>query len=194
MSGPAVGSPGWSTDDPGEPPRADDDILPEIVYHDAALAFLETQMSASDVLDGRAAQALTVGSAALPLTIALVNVARPAGSGDLSLSLTTVPTALFVVALLCYLAILGSYLRLGRISRLEYRPDMQSLRRNFLAQRTQDLGGRGLKSWVADAYVDSIEVNAIVLDRKSRWVFYAQLALALEGASLAIGAAWALVV
>jgi len=51
----------------------DADIIPEQVYHDAALAFLNAQISASDGLDGKASQALTVGSAALPLTIALVN-------------------------------------------------------------------------------------------------------------------------
>ena len=171
----------------------DADIIPEQVYHDAALAFLNAQISASDGLDSRASQALTVGSAALPLTIALVSVARANGTATDVVSLESVPRVLFVLALVFYLAILLLNLRLGRVSRIEFRPEMRDLRRNYLAERRQPLAGRGLKGWITDAYIESSEVNEILLQRKTRIVFYVQLALSLEGASLAIGAAWALV-
>ncbi len=178
-----------STADSPEP-----DQFPEQVYHDAALAFLGTQISASDALDSKASQALTVGSAALPLTIALVNVARSAGMGFTPLTLDVVPQVLFVLALVFYLSILVLNLRLGQVSRLEYRPDMMELRQTFLAARRHPLAGRGLQRWVADAYVDSTVVNRGLLQRKLRIVSVIQIALALEGAALTIGAAWALLV
>ncbi|HEV2527020.1 MAG TPA: hypothetical protein VGT61_01000 [Thermomicrobiales bacterium] len=172
----------------------DPDQFPEQVYHDAALAFLSTQISASDALDSKASQALTVGSAALPLTIALVNVARSAGVGFTSLTLDVVPQVLFVLALVFYLSILVLNLRLGQVSRLEYRPDMMELRQTFLAERRHPLAGRSLQRWVADAYVDSTVANRNLLQRKIRLVSVIQIALALEGAALTIGAAWALLV
>lgn len=172
----------------------DADIIPEQVYHDAALAFLSAQISSSDGLDGKASQALTVGSAALPLTIALVNVARASGSDTTVVSLQGVPLVLFIVALICYLAILLLNLRLGQVSWIEFKPEMHDLRRNYLLQRRQPLAGRGLKGWVTDAYIDSTETNKILLTRKIRLVSLIQLALALEGAALAIGAAWTLLI
>lgn len=108
----------------------DADTIPEQVYHDAALAFLDAQISASDGLDGKASQALTIGSAALPLTIALVSVARASGAGTPVVSLEGVPSVLFVLALVYYLAILILILRLGRISRIEFKPEMHALRSN----------------------------------------------------------------
>lgn len=121
------------------------DIIPEQVYHDAALAFLNAQISTSDGLDGKASQALTVGSAGLPLTIALVNVARASGAGTTVVSLEVVPRELFVLALVFYLAILLLNLRLGQIGGFEFKPEMHDLRRNHLTQRRQPLAGRGLK-------------------------------------------------
>jgi hypothetical protein len=170
----------------------DADIIPEQVYHDAALTFLNAQISASDGLDGKASQALTVGSAALPLTIALVSVARASGADAPVVSLEGAPRVLFVLALIFYLAILLLNLRLGLISAIEFKPEMHDLRRNYLAQRRQPLAGRGLRGWITDAYIDSSEENRSLLVRKAKLVFYVQLALSLEGASLAIGAAWAL--
>ncbi len=149
-------------------------------------------MSFSEGLDGKASQALTVGSAALPLTIVLVNVARASGSDTAVVSLEGVPLVLFIVALVCYLAILLLNLRPGLISAIEFKPEMHDLRRNYLLQRRQPLAGRGLKGWVTDAYIESSEENRILLIRKARLVYYVQLALSLEGATLAIGAAWAL--
>ena len=170
----------------------DADIIPEQVYHDAALTFLSAQMSFSEGLDGKASQALTVGSAALPLTIVLVNVARASGSDTAVVSLEEVPLVLFIEALVCYLAILLLNLRPGLISAIEFKPEMHDLRRNYLLQRRQPLAGQGLKGWVTDAYIESSEKNRILLIRKARLVFYVQLALSLEDAPVAIGAAWAL--
>ena len=170
----------------------DADIIPEQVYHDAALAFLSAQIRSSEALDSKASQALTVGSAALPLTIALVNVARATGSDTAVVSLAGVPLVLFIVALVCYLAILLLNLQLGLISAIEFKPEMHDLRRNYLLQRREPLAGRGLRGWVTDAYIESSEDNRVLLVRKARVVFYVQLALSLEGASLAVGAAGAL--
>ncbi|MDQ3539583.1 MAG: hypothetical protein M3440_02745 [Chloroflexota bacterium] len=52
----------------------DTDPLPEQVYHDAARHYLDVQISSFDVLDARAGQIFSVGSVALPLTIALLNL------------------------------------------------------------------------------------------------------------------------
>lgn len=167
----------------------DADIIPEEVYHDAALAFLNAQISSSDVLDGKASQALTVGSAALPLTIALVNVARATGTDTAVVSIEGVPGVLFVLALVFYLAILLLNLRLGQVSRIEFKPEMHDLKRNYQSQRRLPLAGRGLKGWGTDAYIDSTETNKILIQRKIRIVSLIQSALALEGAALATGAA-----
>ncbi len=170
----------------------DADIIPEQVYHDAALAFLSAQIRSSEGLDGKASQALTVGSAALPLTIALVNVARASGSDAAVVSLDGVPLVLFIVALVFYLAILLLNFRIGFVGVMQFEPAMDELRRNYRAQRRQPLAGRGLKDWVADAYIESAEANALLLKRKIRLISLTQSALALEGAALALGAAWAL--
>lgn len=170
----------------------DADIIPEQVYHDAALTFLNAQISASDGLDGKASQALTVGSAALPLTIALVSVARASGADAPVVSLEGAPRVLFVLALVFYLAVLLLNLRLGFVGGIQFEPSMDELKGNYRSQRRQSLAGRGLKDWVADAYVESAKVNEALLKRKIRIVSLIQSALALEGASLALGAAWTL--
>ena len=46
----------------------------EAVHHDAALQFLNVQVSTSDVLDARTWQIFTVASTVLPLTFALLNL------------------------------------------------------------------------------------------------------------------------
>ncbi len=113
----------------------DADIIPEQVYHDAALAFVNAQISASDGLDGKASSALTLGSVALPLTIALVSVAHASGAGTAVVSLDGVPRVLFVLALVFYLAILLLNLRLGFIGGIQFEPAMDKLQRNYQVQR-----------------------------------------------------------
>lgn len=135
---------------------------------------------------------LAVGSAALPLTIALVSVARASGADAPVVLLEGAPHVLFVLALIFYRAILLLNLRLGLISAIEFKPEMHDLRRNYLAQRRQPLAGRGLRGWVANAYIESAKANGVLLKRKSRLVSLIQSALALEGAALALGAAWTL--
>lgn len=184
-----------SSDGVASPVASDDlgtDLIPEDVFHETVLTFLNAQISSSDVLDGKASQALGVGTASLPLTIALVNATgsdlaeRPLWHWD------RLPIALFALALLCYVLILVWNREIGRKPGIQFKPAMLATMTAYEETRTQPLGGRGLKSWVARYYVESMEANQAMLADKSRLVARIQTTLAVEGAALAIGAALAL--
>lgn len=73
----------------------DADPLPEQVYHAAARHYLDVHISCFDVLDTRARQIFSVGSVALPLTFALLNL----GSNDIdrpTLAVRALQAGLFV--------------------------------------------------------------------------------------------------
>lgn len=173
------------------------DLVPEEVFHDAAFAFLNAQISSSDVLDSRASQVLSVGTASLPLTIALVN-ARGTTILDEPfwdrpyLQYDKLPIICFFVALAAYVWILHLSREIGRKSRIEFKPLMSTMSDAFLEMQTQPLGGRGLKAWVARYYVESTNDNQQLLYEKSRMVSRIQLVLVVEGVALTLGATLAL--
>lgn len=153
------------------------DPLPEQVYHDAARHYLDVQISSFDVLDARAGQIFSVGSVALPLTLALLNL----GSNEVdipALAVLALQAGLFVYGWLLYCVV-----RAGLILELEYRPDLSTLRGH-----SEELPGAGLLRWVANEYQESTERNKEELARKSRWVGKANIALYLEGVLLLIAA------
>jgi hypothetical protein len=154
---------------PPAPPTAapGDDVTPEGVFLDAAVRFLDVQVSTNDVLDNKTANAVSVGSTVLPLTFGLLYV----GS-------TTVPRSAILclsLALTAYVALLGAALRASRISRLEYRPDLSTLEAH---SRTH--AGDILQRWVATEYLASVEANKKHLAVKAQWAGVATAALYIE--------------
>lgn len=112
----------------GRPPMADNALTSaeadaprsEEVFHDAARHFLDVQISTLDVLDTKTAQTFSVGSLALPVTFALLN-----------LGTTSVPTIAkwaLGIALGFYTALLVCAFLASLIRALEYRPNITKLK------------------------------------------------------------------
>lgn len=153
------------------------DPLPEQVYHDAARHYLDVQISAFDVLDARSGQIFSVGSVALPLTFALLNL------GSNEVDIPTIAVWSLRAGLIVYLWLLFCIVRAVLIRELQYRPDMSTLRRH-----SEDLPGSAMLRWVANEYHESTESNRMDLARKSRWVGKANIALYVEGVLLSVAA------
>lgn len=159
----------------------DTDPLPEQVYHDAARHFLDAQITSFNLLDTRASQIFSVGSVALPLTFALLNL----GSNRVEIP-TGAKWTLFA-GLLVYLVLLICVFVAGTVRTLDYRPNIVTLR-----GYSEELPGAALLRWAANEYQESTERNKESLARKSRWVGAATFLLYIEGALLAIAAVWTL--
>jgi hypothetical protein len=148
------------------------------VYHDAARHFLDIQISTMDTLDTKLTQYLSVASFALPVVVALLNVA---GAQH-----TPIPAAahwMLFLALVCYSVVLSCAARASRIRALDYRPDIPTLKSN-----SEKVSGIYLKQWVANEYAASIAVNKVELGLKAKWVGVEAFAFYLEGLCLSIAA------
>jgi hypothetical protein len=118
-----------------------------------------------------------VGSVALPLTFALLNL------GSNQIDIPQLAVWALEAGLIVYAWLLFCVVRAGLIRELEYRPDMSTLR-----GYSEDLPGAALLRWVANEYQESTERNEQDLARKSRWVGKATIALYIEGVLLAVAA------
>lgn len=159
----------------------DTDPLPEQVYHDAARHFLDAQITSFNQLDTRSSQIFSVGSVALPLAFALLNL----GSGRVD-----IPNGakwMLLAGLLIYLLLLICVFIAGTVRTLDYRPNIARLR-----EYSEDLPGAALLRWAANEYQESTEANTEALGRKSWWVGAATFLLYIEGALLAMAALWTL--
>jgi hypothetical protein len=156
-------------------PDVADSPLPEEVFLDAARHFLDVQLSTLDVLDTKTAQTFSVGSLALPVTFALLN-----------LGTSTVPTIAkwaLGIALAFYVGLLACAFLASLIRALEYRPNITTLKGH-----SERYEGIALERWVANEYEASIQENTRGLVRKARWVGAATLAAYLEALSLSFAA------
>ena len=157
-----------------------EELTPESVFHDAAVRFLDIQISTSDTLDTRNASIISISSTVLPVTFGLLAL------GDREIP-GRAETAL-IAALICYILVLVFAWLANSLSRaLEYRPHLPTLR-----EHSQVLSANVLKSWIAEEYLESTEVNKRSLLRKSRLVGAAYTALFAEAVCLSIAALWAL--
>ena len=120
----------------------------EEVYHDAALQFLNVQISTNDVLDARTWQAFSVASTVLPLTFALLNLSGRVVPQEANWVLSA---ALAVYVLLILFASRANAQRL-----LEYPPNIEALGELVAPYRASLLGGSVLREWVANEYLASI--------------------------------------
>ncbi len=160
---------------PPQPPPTVDDPLPESVFHDAAVRFLEVQFSVNNLLDTRNGTTFSVGSTILPVTVGLLN-----------LGTTRIPDSAIVclvVALGCYVLLLGCSWRASAIRGLEHRPHLPTL-----GTYVEDYFGRALQRWVAQEYLKSTEANRNILAVKGRWLGVASALLYVEGFFLSIAA------
>jgi hypothetical protein len=149
----------------------------EQVYGEAARHYLDVQISPFDVLDSRAAQIFSVGSVALPLTFALLNL----GSNNVDIPVVAVWS--LRAGLGVYLVLLYCVTRAGLIRELKYRPALTTLR-----DYSEELPGLALLRWVANEYQESSDENEIALRKKSRWVGMANITPYAEGVLLGLAA------
>jgi hypothetical protein len=148
------------------------------VYHDAARHFLDVQLTTLDSLSTKTTQYLSVASLALPVTFALLRTATDGSDplpGEAIWSL--------LGALAAYLLVLVFASLAGRLSAVEYRPNIATVKAH-----SEVLTGIYLKQWVANEYEASIVENKPVLERKARWVGAEAIAFFVEGLCLALAA------
>lgn len=157
------------------------DPLPEQVYHDAIRHYLDAQISSFDLLDTRSSQIFSVGSVALPLTFALLNL------GTNSLDIPTGAKWTLLAGLGVYLLLLVCVSIAGAVRGLQYRPDGKALR-----EYSEELPGAALLRWIANEYEESTTRNKRSLKFKSWWIGAATFPLYIEGALLAVAALWTL--
>lgn len=156
---------------PREPTSAD-------IYHDAAIRFLDVQISTLDALDTKITQYLSASSLGLPVTVALFGAGFQRGRELPDLSYWLIGVALGMYVLVLLFAALAS-----RIRALEYRPDIATL-----GEYSETYEGPDLKQWAASEYGASIEINRKVLVEKARWVGAEALACYGEGFFLSLAA------
>lgn len=156
--------------------ESETDTTPEDVYHDAARHFLDVQIGTLDILDGKAAQAFSVGSVVLPVTFALLNLGSATNTPTIAEWALGSALTFYVVLLICAS-------QASRSRELQYRPHVPTLEKH-----SQNYAGKTLKRWVADEYERSILANGEVLQKKGVWVGIATVALHLEALSLSIAA------
>lgn len=137
--------------------------------------FLDSQFTANESFDSKAASSLGVGSTVLPLTFGLLAVSERTPPAITNWCLA--------IAVLAYFILLIFVIRAIHIRGFEYRPTLQSI-----ADSSQTYDAAVMRRWLADEYSVSAELNRPLLVRKSRYVGWAYIALLVEGALVSRGA------
>jgi hypothetical protein len=165
-----------SIDPADDTPPLEETVQPIAVYHDAALKRLDIQIGRWDQLDGKAHNALSIGSAILPITFGLLGVS----SFDVPLGAKVI----LVLAVVAYFVLLGcSWLILRTTSRMAVGAPMSVLHQ-YLEEGIYT--GDGLLLWVDEEYDSSTRQNEGTLFRKTTYVGRANFALYAESTLLAI--------
>jgi hypothetical protein len=154
------------------------EISPIEVFYEAAAKQLEIQIGAFNALDAKAWNALSIGSAILPITFGLLGVSDV----DIPL-LGAVALGLAVVA---YAILLWHAWRItSRTDRLRAGEPITTLS-NFVD--TREFSGEGLQLWLTRGYERATIANEDTLLRKAIYVGRASNALYAESLFLSIAA------
>ena len=166
-----------SIDPADDTPPFEETLRPIAVYHDAVLKRLDIQIGRWDQLNGKAHNALSIGSAILPITFGLLGVS----AYDVPLA----AKAFLVLAVVAYFVLIGcSWFILGTTSRIAIGAPTSVLHQHL---EEGIYTGDGLQLWVAEEYDSSTRQNESALFRKATYVGRANYALYAESALLAIG-------
>jgi hypothetical protein len=158
-----------SADASSDAPSADQ------AYFSFAQKFHENQLITNDNFDSKATGILEIGSTVLPLTFGLLAIS------ERKLPILTIWC--LGLAVLAYACLLVFVIRAAHIRGFEYRPTLRAL-----AENTREFDGVTIRRWIAEEYSVSVELNRPLLERKSRHVGRAYIALLIEGAMVSIGA------
>ncbi len=150
-------------------------VTAESVFHDAALKYLDQQIASNIELDTRTGQSFAIGSTVLTIAFGLLRLSQSPATGWAKAGL--------VAALGAYGCVLGFCFLASLYRRMQYRPDIPTLR-TYVA----DLSGADLQLWVALEYMASSEANERIITRKSRLVGAATFFLFIEGICLSTSA------
>ena len=154
------------------------DVTPISVFHEAAREQLEIQIGAFNALDTKAWNALSIGSAILPITFGLLGV----GNVDIPL-LGAVALGFAVIA---YAVVLWYAWRItSRTDRLRTGELITSLS-NHVDNR--EISSEGLRLWLARGYERAIIANEDTLLHKATYVGRASNALYAESLFLSLAA------
>lgn len=159
------------------------EVTPIAVFYEAAVKQLEIQTGTFDTLDAKAWNALSIGSAILPITFGLL------GIGDVNIPL--------VGALALGLAVLAYALLLGYVWRITTKTDRfrAGERISTLSDHVDNgsFSGESLQLWIARGYKNASLANEDTLLRKARYVGRASNALFAKSLFLSIAAILTLV-
>ena len=168
-------------DDSSESP--DSEPTPVSVFHNAAVKRLDIQIGSNEALDSKAWNALSIGSAILPITFGL-----------LGLSEIHVPWPAWICLGLSGLAFAALLAHAWTITFGAY-----SVRTGGpiteLREYTEsgEYPGEGLLLWLAREYESATTANEATIFRKSKYVGRACAALYLESAFLSLAAIFTLI-
>jgi len=151
---------------------------PASVFHDAAVKRLDIQIGSDDALDAKAWNALSIGSAILPITFGL-----------LGLSNIEIPWPAWIFVCLAgaaYAALIGhAWLITISTYRLRIGGPITELR---AYTESEEYPADGLLLWLAREYEVATTANEKTLFRKAMYVGRACYALYLESAFLSVAA------
>jgi hypothetical protein len=126
-------------------------------FYDVATRRLDEQIDRIGALDTKAATALSAAAALLPIFGALV--------AAFTTSVDSAAATLYGIGLVIYLGMIGSAVFASRVSKWDFRPDLDTL-----AGHAKTESEATVKNWVAQECVRSITSNAPKLTKKSLYV------------------------
>lgn len=129
-------------------------IAPASDLRDAAIKFLDVQVSTYDVLDTKVAGAVGVGSAVLTLAFGLSQLSAE--------SLPNWGERCFFAAVVAYIMLLISAARANRVREISYGPDLPTLAANRTSYKEADF-----RLWIATEYCEATEANGSLSRRKA---------------------------
>lgn len=155
------------------------DIAGEDVYRDAALQYLNVQITADSEFNARNLQIFAIATTILPLTFALLSIAdrTPPSTANWFLG----------AAVVAYLGLIVISLTASTYDVVQYRPNLLTLENHL-----EHYSGLTLLFWVGREYRLSTESNDVLLSRKGRLIGFAWLALCFEGAFISFAALFTL--
>jgi hypothetical protein len=170
-------------DDDAAPESTDSIPTPVSVFHDAAVKRLDIQITSNDALDSKAWNALSIGSAILPITFGLLGLSEIDVPWPAWICLGLAGLAFGALLAHAWTITFGAYsMRTGG--------PITELREHT---ESGEYPGEGLLLWLAREYESATTANEATIFRKSKYVGRACAALYLEIGFLSLAAVFTLV-
>ena len=146
------------------------------VYYDVALRAFDGQMRQIDQLDGKASGTFTAASGILAIGAGLLALPIPGRS-----AVSGFTVVVFVVGLVAYLVTAALLLYAFKIREWNFGPELEAVGRET-GLRDLDV----IQDWVADSYVQAVQLNRKDVNQKSQLITYGLYGLLGESVVLAL--------